>query len=129
MAAICRLRPPRSVGLAGRDRVCGLPVCAVSRPHRSGPQLVATVEVTPTQSLVTSGIYGVIRHPIYAAMWLWGAAQALLLSNWIAGLAALILFGLVYFVRVPREEQMMLDHFGDEYRAYMQRTGRAFPRF
>lgn len=88
-----------------------------------------TVEVTPTQSLVTSGIYGVIRHPIYAAMWLWGAAQALLLNNWIAGLATLVLFGLVYVVRVPREEQMMLDHFGEEYRAYLQRTGRVIPKF
>ena len=88
-----------------------------------------TVEVTPTQALVTSGIYGVIRHPIYAAMWLWGAAQALLLSNWVAGLATLILFGLVYFVRVPREEQMMLDHFGADYRSYMQRTGRVIPKF
>ena len=88
-----------------------------------------TVEVTPTQSLVTSGIYGVIRHPIYAAMWLWGAAQALLLNNWVAGPATLILFGIVYFVRVPREEQMMLDHFGEEYRAYMQRTGRVIPKF
>ena len=88
-----------------------------------------TVEVTPTQSLVTSGIYGVIRHPIYAAMWLWGAAQALLLSNWVAGLATLVLFGLVYFVRVPREEQMMLDHFGEEYRAYLKRTGRVLPKF
>ena len=88
-----------------------------------------TVEVTPTQSLVTSGIYGVIRHPIYAAMWLWGVAQALLLANWIAGPATLVLFGLVYFVRVPREEQMMLDHFGEEYRAYMQRTRRVIPKF
>jgi protein-S-isoprenylcysteine O-methyltransferase Ste14 len=88
-----------------------------------------TVEVTATQSLVTSGIYGVIRHPIYAAMWLWGVAQALLLANWIAGPATLVLFGLVYFVRVPREEQMMLDHFGEEYRAYLQRTGGVIPKF
>ncbi len=97
--------------------------------HDLGRNWSPTVEVTTTQSLVTNGVYGVIRHPIYAAMWLWGAAQALLLNNWIAGLATLILFGLVYFVRVPREEQMMLDHFGDEYRAYLKRTGRVIPKF
>ena len=62
-------------------------------------------------------------------MGLWGAATALLMTHWIAGLATLILFGLVYFVRVPREEQMMLDHFGEEYRAYLKRTGRVLPKF
>jgi protein-S-isoprenylcysteine O-methyltransferase Ste14 len=61
-------------------------------------------------------------------MWLWGVAQVLLLQNWIAGLATLIFFGIVYFRRVPREEQMMIDNFGDEYRAYIQQTGRVFPK-
>ena len=32
-------------------------------------------------------------------------------------------------VRVPREEQMLIEAFGDEYRAYIQRTGRYFPKF
>ncbi len=88
-----------------------------------------TVEVTQKQSLVTRGVYGYIRHPIYAAMWLWGIAQALMLQNWVAGLATLVLFLPVYLVRVPREEQMMLDHFGEEYRTYLQHTGRIIPHF
>jgi protein-S-isoprenylcysteine O-methyltransferase Ste14 len=88
-----------------------------------------TVEVTEKQTLVTQGIYRSIRHPIYAAMWLWGIAQALLLQNWIAGLATLVLFTPVYFVRVPREEQMMLDHFGQEYQTYLEHTGRIFPKW
>jgi protein-S-isoprenylcysteine O-methyltransferase Ste14 len=32
------------------------------------------------------------------------------------------------FARVPREEQMMIEEFGEEYKAYMQRTGRFFPK-
>jgi protein-S-isoprenylcysteine O-methyltransferase Ste14 len=32
------------------------------------------------------------------------------------------------FARIPKEEQMMIGEFGDEYRAYMQRTGRFFPK-
>jgi protein-S-isoprenylcysteine O-methyltransferase Ste14 len=35
----------------------------------------------------------------------------------------------VYLVRVPREERMMLDHFGETYRLYMERTGQIMPRF
>ncbi len=87
-----------------------------------------TVEVMKEQQLVTSGIYAQIRHPIYAAMWLWGLAQLLMLANVVAGPATLIFFGIVYFRRVPREEQMMIDHFGDDYRQYMQRTGGVIPK-
>jgi len=65
---------------------------------------------------------------MYAAHLLWGIAQALLLQNWIAGLSMLVFFLPVYLYRVPHEEQMMLEHFGEEYRSYMNRTGRIIPR-
>jgi len=65
---------------------------------------------------------------MYASEWLWGIAQALLLQNWVAGWAGLALFAPLYVLRVPREERMMLDRFGEEYRAYMDRTGRVVPR-
>jgi protein-S-isoprenylcysteine O-methyltransferase Ste14 len=64
---------------------------------------------------------------MYASTLLWGIAQALLLQNWIAGSGGLVSFLLLYLVRLPREELMMLDHFGDEYRAYWARTGRVLP--
>jgi protein-S-isoprenylcysteine O-methyltransferase Ste14 len=64
---------------------------------------------------------------MYASMWLWGVAQALLLQNWIASWAGLVMFLPLYLLRVPREERMMLEEFGEEYRAYMNRTGRVVP--
>jgi protein-S-isoprenylcysteine O-methyltransferase Ste14 len=88
-----------------------------------------TLEVTQEQQLVTSGIYRITRHPIYTAMWLMSIAQALLLQNWIAGVGGLLVYLPLYLIRVPREEQMMEDHFGDAYRVYMKRTGRFLPRF
>ncbi len=78
-------------------------------------------------TLVTEGIYRYIRHPMYASQWLWSIAQLLLLQNWIVGLVGLLVFLPLYLERVPREEQMMIDHFGEEYRTYMQRTGRVIP--
>lgn len=86
------------------------------------------IDIREGQALVTSGVFHYIRHPIYAGLWLWAIAQPLLLQNWIAGFALLVLFTPLYLIRTPREEQMMLDHFGDEYGAYMKRTGRVFPR-
>jgi len=29
--------------------------------------------------------------------------------------------------RVPKEEAMMIEEFGEEYKRYMQKTGRCFP--
>src|SRR5512134_3667406 len=44
-----------------------------------------TLEIREKHELITNGIYGVIRHPMYASQWLWVIAQPLLLQNWIAG--------------------------------------------
>ncbi len=88
-----------------------------------------TLQIREGHSLVTDGIYRSIRHPIYLAMWLWGIAEILLLQNWLVALVGLLSFAPVYLHRVPHEEQMMLDNFGDDYRAYMERTGRIIPRF
>jgi protein-S-isoprenylcysteine O-methyltransferase Ste14 len=87
-----------------------------------------TLEIKEGQRLVTGGIYERIRHPIYLSQWIWCIAQALLLQNWIAGFAGLVSFIPVYLYRVPKEEKMMLDNFGEEYRTYMERTGRIIPR-
>lgn len=78
--------------------------------------------------LVTAGPYARMRHPIYTAMAGWAAGFALVTANWIF-VAFAILMPTVFFLRVPREEEMMLDQFGGEYREYMKRTGRVFPKF
>jgi protein-S-isoprenylcysteine O-methyltransferase Ste14 len=88
-----------------------------------------TLEIREQHQLITHGIYGVIRHPMYASQWLWVIAQPLLLQNWIAGWLNLIVFVFFYFLRVKAEEQLMIEQFGEEYRAYMQRVGAVFPKF
>ena len=88
----------------------------------------ASVMVFEGHELVTTGLYQHIRHPIYAANWLWAIAQTLLVQNWVAGLAGLVTFLPIYLYRIPREEQMLLQHFGDVYQEYMNRTGRIMPR-
>ncbi|HPH96251.1 MAG TPA: protein-S-isoprenylcysteine O-methyltransferase [Anaerolineaceae bacterium] len=88
-----------------------------------------TLQIGKSHKLITTGIYHYLRHPIYAAVWLTGLAQWLMLGNWVAGPACLIFFLPVYLRRVPREEQMMIDTFGDQYRDYMETTGGILPRF
>jgi len=93
-----------------------------------GRNWTVTLQIREGHSLVTGGVFRYIRHPMYAAHGLWGIAQALLLHNWIAGPAFLAAFLPIYLLRVAPEEQMMLEHFGEEYRLYMNRTGRVIPR-
>jgi protein-S-isoprenylcysteine O-methyltransferase Ste14 len=93
-----------------------------------GQNFSLRMEIGEKQTLVKQGVYRYIRHPIYAGFWLWGIAQPLLLHNWIAGFAMLATFLPLYFVRVPREERMMLGRFGEGYREYMNQTGRILPR-
>lgn len=98
------------------------------RTHRDlGRAWSVTLEIRDRHILVTEGIYQQLRHPMYAAFWLWAIAQALLLPNWLAGLSGLVGFGTLFFARVGQEERMMLDAFGDDYRAYMARTCRLIP--
>jgi protein-S-isoprenylcysteine O-methyltransferase Ste14 len=88
-----------------------------------------SLEIRADHTLVTDGIYRVIRHPMYASQWLWCLAQVLLLQNWLAGPAGLLFFIPFYFLRVQAEENMMLDAFGDRYREYMNKTGGVIPKF
>ena len=87
-----------------------------------------SIQLRQGHRLITSGIYRRMRHPMYAFGWLLGIAQALLLWNAVVAVAGLATFALLYFLRVAREEEMMLEQFGEEYRAYMSRTGRVIPR-
>lgn len=88
-----------------------------------------SLEIYQEHSLVTNGIYARIRHPMYASQALFGLAQLLLLQNALAGPLNLIVVILFFLLRVPAEERMMLDAFGEPYREYMKRTGRLLPKF
>ena len=88
-----------------------------------------TLEIREKHELITRGIYGIIRHPMYASQWLWVIAQPLLLQNWIAGFLNLLIFIPFYFLRVQAEEKLMVEQFGGQYRSYMQKVGGVIPRF
>jgi protein-S-isoprenylcysteine O-methyltransferase Ste14 len=114
---------------------CGAGIMAAGlwlfwRSHTDlGQNWSVTLEVRKGHTIITRGVYRWIRHPMYASIWLFSLAQGLLLENWLAGWSALVTFAALYFVRAPREEQMMCDVFGEDYRDYMRRTGRLFPRW
>jgi protein-S-isoprenylcysteine O-methyltransferase Ste14 len=86
-----------------------------------------TLDTRKTHKLVDTGIYAHVRHPMYSAFWLLALAQAALLPNWFAGLAGPVAWSTLFFLRVGREEKLMIDTFGEQYRRYMERTKRVLP--
>jgi len=122
---------PRATGRAGGvgTALLALAVWLFWRSHTDlGRNWSPSLQIREGHTLVTNGVYRSIRHPMYASIWLWGVAQALVLQNWIAGWASLVLFLPMYVLRVPREEQMMLEQFGEAYRVHINQTGRVIPR-
>ena len=92
-----------------------------------GKEWSPQLQLRERHHLVTSGPYAWVRHPLYTAMFGWAVSVALLTANVVfAAFAVLSVAGL--FARVPREEQMMIEEFGERYKAYMQTAGRFFPR-
>ena len=87
-----------------------------------------SLETRKGHEIIKHGMYRYIRHPMYSGIWLFSIAQSLLLNNWLAGWGVVLAFALMYFLRTPNEEQMMIDHFGSDYQDYMAETGRLIPR-
>jgi len=86
-----------------------------------------SLQIREQHSLVRTGVYRLTRHPMYSSFFLLGLAQMVLLSNWFVAGAGLAGAGILYAGRVAREERMMIDRFGDEYRDYMACTKRLIP--
>ena len=99
--------------------------------HRShadlGTNWSVTLEIRESHRLVTNGVYRSIRHPMYAALLLYGIGQALVVPNWVIGPSYLIVMAILLASRLHAEERLMLETFGSEYEAYVARTKRLVP--
>jgi protein-S-isoprenylcysteine O-methyltransferase Ste14 len=91
-----------------------------------GKNLTDTVVTRREHTLVTRGPYRWVRHPLYAAAAILIVGMSLITANWFF----LVTGGIVLALLVRRtrtEEENLVRRFGDDYRAYMARTGRFFP--
>jgi protein-S-isoprenylcysteine O-methyltransferase Ste14 len=94
--------------------------------HSLGKNLTDTVVARREHTLVTHGPYRWVRHPFYDVALLWITSMSLLTANWLFALFGVSAFAMMV-VRTRIEEEELIERFGDEYRSYMQRTGRFFP--
>jgi len=88
-----------------------------------------TPRMMKEQTLITSGPYRTIRHPIYTAFILILGSSLFISANWLIGLCWIGMTILEVASRIGFEESLMLEFFGEQYREYMKKTGRLLPKF
>jgi protein-S-isoprenylcysteine O-methyltransferase Ste14 len=87
-----------------------------------------TPRLMKEQTLTVGGPYHWIRHPIYTAFLLIMGATLFISANWLIGGLWIGMTALEVASRMQFEEALMTERFGDDYLAYMKRTGRLLPR-
>ncbi len=85
------------------------------------------LRVKKDHTLVDHGPYRKVRHPMYTSFQLLGLGASLMSANWAVAVSWLVIFGVFISLRTRKEEVMLLERFGAQYRAYMLRTGRLVP--
>ncbi len=91
-----------------------------------GRRFSGLLAIQPGHTLVTTGLYGAIRHPSYLGLLVMGVGWGLAFRSIIGVmLALLMLFPLA--ARIRSEEALLEEHFGSEYAAYRTRTYRLIP--
>jgi len=85
-------------------------------------------EARENATLITSGPYRFIRHPLYTFGYVAFASLTLMTSLVWMFLITLLPFILFIAWRTPREEEKLIAVFGDDYRQYMTQTGRFLPK-
>jgi protein-S-isoprenylcysteine O-methyltransferase Ste14 len=95
--------------------------------YHLGRSFSSFVAMKQGQAFVNTGPYRYIRHPIYTAYFLNYLGGGLLASNIVLTLVPEICFCIMVILRIGKEEDMLLAEFGEQYQAYMSKTGRFLP--
>lgn len=128
-----RLAPVAGLGAVGM--VLGLLLVAVGQVVRSaamvqaGPSFNHIVQQTQKRehALVTTGIYGKLRHPSYFGFFWWGLGTQLAMGNALCLAAYAAVLWRFFSSRIRHEEVFLVKFFGDEYVNYRKQVGTKIP--
>jgi protein-S-isoprenylcysteine O-methyltransferase Ste14 len=91
-----------------------------------GRRFSGLVAIQPGHTLVTTGIYAVIRHPSYLGLLINALGWALAFRS-VAGVLLTALTIVPIVARIGAEETLLRSQFGADYDAYRSRTSRLVP--
>jgi len=91
-----------------------------------GRQWSPELEIQPGHQLIIRGIYHWIRHPMYTGFLLFGLGLVFLSAN-LFGCSYLPAVAAMIIVRLPAEEALLTEEFGQAYRDYQKNTAALIP--
>jgi protein-S-isoprenylcysteine O-methyltransferase Ste14 len=97
--------------------------------QKLGEDFDPALRLLKVPALVKDGPYEKMRHPVYLAFLLMQISALLLTANWFIGFCGIAIIISVIAIRVPEEEKLLIEQFGDEYRDYKNHTGSLLPKF
>jgi len=104
---------------------CGIGLAVWARSYL-GANWSATITIRSRHSLVRTGPYSRVRHPIYSGLLIAIAGTALAQGEW-RGLLALAIAVIAWTIKARKEESWLRDEFGAQFDEYCQRTGFLLP--
>ena len=103
----------------------GLLFAVWAREHL-GRNWSSAVTIKQDHELITTGPYGVVRHPIYTGILAGILGTAIALAQ-VRGLIAFGLFFLAFWLKLRMEEAWMRSQFAETYATYVRRTAALVP--
>jgi protein-S-isoprenylcysteine O-methyltransferase Ste14 len=91
-----------------------------------GERFSGLAAIQPGHTLVTSGVYGVIRHPSYLGLLINSLGWSLAFRSGV-GIFLTVILILPLLARIHAEEKLLHAEFGDEYQTYCSHTSRLIP--
>ena len=95
--------------------------------EKLGEDFDPALRLLQVPALVKEGPYAKMRHPIYLAFLMMQISVLLLTANWFIGFCGLAIIISVIAIRIPEEEKLLIEQFGDEYLEYIKATGALLP--
>ena len=85
------------------------------------------IRIYKNQTLIKKGVYGIVRHPLYASLiWVFYGAS-LVYHNILALLLNSLIFIPFMYYRAKQEEKLLIERF-KEYKEYINKVGMFFPK-
>ena len=92
-----------------------------------GRYFARVVEIESGHRLITGGPYRYVRHPAYTGMVMIFLGALLGIGTWAGALVGTTIIGVATLYRIDVEERVLVQQFGEEYRAFMKARGRLLP--
>lgn len=84
---------------------------------------VFTLRRKGTSNIVDSGVYGIVRHPMYLGAMVMFLSHIFLGQNWIVAISTIVAIVCCYLI-IRSADQRNIEKFGDDYKRYMQKVPR-----